>query len=339
MNGLLTKLMVKGVLFDLDVTTWRGAFRLQPEDLGLAKEDVDKELLHLGHGQLIAGDALKPMFDLWRAAGRAVWCKSVPFPVAGSRYVPVHLLEALEVELSAIRGEFLTRTQEFCDKYAAEKEAQLDKWGKWSLGMWEKSPAAKASASSAQEFCEKFLARLKGRMPTREQIAASFTMEWSPFQITLPQDGKASRVTGAEAVARLAAFEKYEAVWEQRVGSFVENTAKMLRERVVEVAARVGKLAGEGNIRKTSLESLRGTVEEVKGLNFLGDADLAEKLDALDVLCQRLDQAKEQEDDEAVKEIAKALGQAATEIEQGVEDASRRVAEEFGQLGKRAVAI
>lgn len=340
MSDFLSRVMVKGVIFDLDTRAWRGAFKLTAEDLGLDAEEMDNEILSLGRGWLAPKSKLQKLFSILNAAGRHVYALSVPFPIYGTHYVPVRNLRALEARLEGERVALAEAVAEFVAEWETVRAGTIERWTTWAETSYDNSPKIRKAFDSKKEFVESLRARIEKKMPTATEISESFAIEWSPFQITIPTSGKIGTVNAGEAEAKLAAFEKYEAKWDARVKGFVETTAVLLRERLVEVSKRVAeKVAEAGTVKLPTLKSLKTEIDEIRSLNFFDDAGLDDTLDKLSTIASGMEEARyEGEAEDAVVALSRALGTMADKIAGEAKSSGALAVENFGKV-KRTVEM
>ena len=197
---------------------------------------------------------------------------------------------------------------------------------------------------SEDVFVARFIDRVEKLTPTESDVRSRFSLTWKPFQIAIPQGAQGKRVTVGEAEAKLAAFEKYEKIWDDQVLDFIRTTASALRERVAEVAEKTAKVFSERAVRGPSIEALRNTINEVWNLNFLEDEALTESLKKLRVLLEEAEKlrgdSKLRKDDEVVSALSKAISGVATEIVKQSQKSADSVITKFGGgLGKRKLAM
>lgn len=329
---------------DLDGNCFRARFKLTPADLGLDPKEVDASLLNLGRGWLAPREEIRKIERIISETRRQLDNCSVPFPIQGARYVPVASFRMLEKMLSDMRENFDEAVDSFMKKWTEFRAETKRRWTKWAKQTWKRMTELRQTKDSEDVFVARFIERVEKLTPTESDVRSRFSLTWKPFQIAIPQGAQGKRVTVGEAEAKLAAFEKYEKIWDDQVLDFIRTTASALRERVAEVAEKTAKVFSERAVRGPSIEALRNTINEVWNLNFLEDEALTESLKKLRVLLEEAEKlrgdSKLRKDDEVVSALSKAISGVATEIVKQSQKSADSVITKFGGgLGKRKLAM
>lgn len=265
----------QGYLLDLTVHRWHGQSRLTEADLGL-EGLTDKQLHKLGRRQLVPAEEIAKLGLYEQRARQAVTQRSFEFPFGGARFVPVNVLGALLADLEVIRKEFVEAVADFCGRYESLSEETKRAWA-------ENAQTLAQELKKGSEWLEAFRVRLQQAYPSRAEVEGSFGIEWSLYQIALPQ-GLHTKVIDADKAleaARLSEQARRQA--EQKVSAFVGEAALELRQRAGELCRHVAtqiQKSGE-KVTEKSLQPLREMISQFKALDFTGDVEFAATLEKL----------------------------------------------------------
>ena len=87
-NSMLGALTRAGVLIAVTVRYWRARKKLNAEDLGLSRSQVDADLISLGHKRLVPKQALQRLSRIESRAHALVEASTFPFLNGVARYLP-----------------------------------------------------------------------------------------------------------------------------------------------------------------------------------------------------------------------------------------------------------
>lgn len=325
------KMLRDGVVVKLHIRRKRGECKLDPEDLGLPKEETE-ELVKSGIISL-GQKLLLPKRILDRATAiesSARYClERHSFGTFWGRFIPVTAYAAWKVENEEWQRKYIELREEINRDYERLVNELLNDYQKQARTSWRYLNALDPDSLLTSEerrqedgFVRLFIQRIYQRIPTKEAIYDSFGYQAAPEMVPLPsllaedsaardriieESGVQSRLTrlceAMEAdVIRQAAAQQVETV-----GGFLRDIVAELRGLVYEATTDVlasmqkngGKLLGK------SAAQLEHLVAEVKKLNFFGD-------EAMDTAIQRvqavLDRTPKERDTADLARQLRAIG-------------------------------
>ena len=110
-------LFCNGSLIDLDISFWRGQRKLLAADLNLELGPAAERVFSLGRKRLIPKEKMLAFQKVEHTARKAVEEASLPFPLAGARFIPTDRVAELEAGLVALRSEFEDSVRQFAFEY------------------------------------------------------------------------------------------------------------------------------------------------------------------------------------------------------------------------------
>ena len=165
----LDALTQKGVLISVSVRYWRACKKLNPEDLGLSRDQVDDRLIALGHKKLLPREALKTLSVLESRAHALVAESTFPFLNGVAHYLPNTKLELAMTNLNALKAEFEQRHLEFLGQYEELKRSALREWRETAAGLVDDP--------------DRFVAVISNAFPPVDRMDRYFSFDVRLFQI------------------------------------------------------------------------------------------------------------------------------------------------------------
>jgi hypothetical protein len=337
-------LFAEGVLVDIDCGYWSGMKKLQAKDLGL-NEDELPEVFSLGRKRLVPTEALSDIRHLEGRARDTVDAHSFKFPIGKAAFVPIRRFGDLAKILDDIKEQFDRAAARFCREYEEYQNAVRKEYRTAADLAYEIYTSRHGGKAPKEKFVTGFLAAIEAAYPTVSNIRARFHFSWSVFEISLPGRHSAKRVEVAAAraeSAKVAEIERQKGVEvqaaaaeyrrrvEEKIGEFVGTVVVELRQRVIDTARRIADLARNGNLRSSSIDSLKEFVERFRDLNFAGDSDIEKRLDDLKKNVLNGHTAEQIRDDaEARKALVQALDGVADAAKELTDAARIRMANSF----------
>lgn len=344
MPSLIESLWVRGACCRMRTEGWSATLTLSPEDLGLLPEDVDDSIVQLGRGWLAPKNMIRTIDQHREAAKHLRSALSVPFlPVPELYFVPVANMEKLERGVEEIRERLRTTVSEFASSWERTCEVTRERWAEWLGKAWERIPwEARVPAErrrAKDEFIAAGMERVRAALPTDARLRRAWAIDMTFLQLDVPRGAGAICVSAEEAAAKLISFERHRATWEEDVEGFVRETAKALRAKVADAAARVADFAARGELKPMSVRALGRVADEVEALNFLGDADLTAMIAKLREAAPRLDTAASTSDMELMARLGASVEGVAGAIRSGAAKAAEDAIASLGRTGRRAVKV
>jgi hypothetical protein len=330
-NHLLDALTREGVLISVSVRYWRATRKLNPEDLGLDRNNVTERLINLGHKKLLPREALERFALVESRAHSLVESNTFPFLNGLGHFLPNPKLEEVTRKLKELETEFEQARLGFISKYAElRQQASVD------------------SLEAAQRLVgdpERLVATIEASFPNVAQMQRAFGFEVHLFQLRAPEGLDLALVSQGEQeqviAARQKAAEEAAAQIHRGAESFVADCVASLRQETAKLCEDMleSMRTGKSGVHQKTLNRLVRFVDEFKQLNFVGDSQMEAQLERVrqEFL---LRSAEDYRDDSAAKARLEqgltALAQTARDLAQ---QDSRELVERFGQLGHRRLNL
>ena len=262
-----SKIFLSGVLIDLKCAYWRGKRPLVAQDLGLTDQQVP-DIFTLGRKLVIPKDALA-RFD--RINARAYFLIdqfTFPFPTGHARFVPYSVLPEVLAELKKLEERFTEETREFLEKYDEYRAEFIARYPQYAEALSRGYEAA-------------------------SDLKKRYHFNYTLYEVRLPREVRFKALQERDALADVEAQRQaltrasaeYQAQFGAQLDEFLNSSVGKLREAVAESVVKLSERMKKGDsITKTSLESLKTTIERFRSLNFVGDASVEQQLDALEAL-------------------------------------------------------
>jgi hypothetical protein len=278
-----------GLLLDVNVSFWSGAKILKAEDLGLKEENVAKAY-KLGRKMLIPAEIIRGFRQVEGRARRIVDTSSFKFPIGNARFIPKKKFQRVSDELKQCQQEYNDLTNKLIenyDQYRAEmlpvykEAAEIAFVQQEPTGVQEFSLEDKEQQREA--FVRTFMDRIQAYYPNSDTLRAKFALQWDVYEIALPKMKKGEDASIIDDIAKNDIFEQeYRTQTQQKIGAFVEDVVKTLRQETVEICGRIATNIKEGKVIKgRTLTSLREFIDKFQELNFVGDTTVETQLENL----------------------------------------------------------
>ncbi len=323
---LLDALVCRGVLISVSVRYWRARRKLNPEDLGLKRNQVNDRLISLGHKRLLPKECLQ---QLALVEGRAhALCEENTFPFLNgvARYLPNTRLEEVTAKLRDLQADFEQARQEFMRQYAGYRGQAVDEW---------REQATRLGADP-----RKLAAVIEDAFPAPDRMDRYFGFAVNLFQVSVPEAPTVQMVdlgTQQELIeARRQAAAAARTEIEQSCRSFIADCTATLREQAAKLCSEILEtIRSTGSVHQKTLNRLVNFIDRFGELNFMNDREMASQLDAVrrEFLTQTA--AEYRDSDTSRRRLVKgltALRETATEMAQADKHA---IIENFGQVGRR----
>lgn len=278
-----------GALVEVHVSFWSGAKSLRPEDLGLKPEDVT-DAYHLGRKMLIPADVVRKFRRIEGSARRLVANGSFRFPIGNAQFVPRKKFEKILKDLKVSQQEYMAMVEDLIEKYDSYRTEMLEVYQKAA----EKAYMNQLPDSSTfgpdydpekerAQYTDTFLSRIKSYYPPAQSLRARFSLEWDVFEVAVP---RMKKTTGEGIVEddtkQSIAEQEYRKEIQTKISSFMDDVVGTLRQETIEMCSRVAQSVKEGKvIHGKTLNSLKEFVDRFSDLNFVGDTQIEEQLQAL----------------------------------------------------------
>jgi ElaB/YqjD/DUF883 family membrane-anchored ribosome-binding protein len=332
MNGnLLDMLTREGVLITVSVRFWRAAKKLQAQDLGLDPDDVSQKLISLGHKRLLPKDALAAFALIESRAHALIDANTFPFLNGLGHFLPNRKLADVTGKLDKLEAEFRTARAEFTRQYAKLRAEAISEWHD--------------AARKLVRDPDRVVATINAAFPTPDRLTRHFGFAVNLFQIRLPEKLEADLTTAADQQAIMAA--RAQAATDARtkiregVEGFVQEAVASLREQTATLCDEMlaSMRDGKTGVHQKTLNRLVDFIDRFKNLNFAGDSELEERLDA--VRKEFLGRTAEQYRDSASarRRLDAGIRSLADEARKLAQSDATEIVERFGQMGVRKFTL
>jgi hypothetical protein len=326
-NHLLEVLTREGVLLNVSVRFWRAAKKLQASDLGLDPDDVTDRLISLGHKKLLPREALAPFALIESRAHALVDSNTFPFLNGLGHFLPNRKLTEVTGKLNALETEFRAAQAEFVERYARLRASAITEWHE--------------AARKLVRDPDRVVTSIQDAFPPANRLDRYFTFAVNLFQIRVPERLETDLVSAADQeeviLARQRAAQEARARIAAGVETFVGDCVASLREQTAQLCDEM--LAsfrdGKTGVHQKTLNRLVTFMDQFKALNFAGDQQLEERLEA--VRKQFLTRTAEayRDDDRARARLTQGIANLANAARELAHADSREIVERFGQMGVR----
>ena len=326
----LDALTRRGVLLSVSVRYWRARKKLNPEDLGLARDRVDERLFALGHKRLVPKERLQSLKLLESRAHALVEESTFPFLGGVARYLPDTKLEEVNVRLDTLKQEFDSETERFVSTYASLRESALAEW-RQAAGELDGDPV-------------RLLAAVRDAFPGPVDLARRFGFDIRLFQIAVPELPTTQLVALGDQlelvrVRRQAALQARQQI-ESSCSEFVADCVGELRQQTAQLCTEMLETVNStGSVHQKTLNRLLRFIERFGDLNFADDREMAAELERTRAELLSRSAGEYRDSDMARNGLVQGLSrlrQRARDL--ATEDVSGLV-ESFGRMGQRRFAL
>jgi hypothetical protein len=277
-----------GILFDVNVRFWSGARILQAADLGLKEEEV-AEAFKLGKKMLIPEATMRAFRAVEAQARRVVEVNAFTFPIGHAYFVPKRKVAKVMKVLEGCKTQYQKLTNELIENYAALQEEMKPIYLEAAESAFIiQSPTTQEfnledHESDKQSFIDGFMSRVESFYPPADTLASRFSLDWTVYEVAMPKlaKGEATQIALDEEERQIA-VQAYQQQMQTRIGSFVDDVVKTLRNETLEICDRVTKNITEGKaITERTVNSLQTFIDNFTDMNFIGDKSIEEHLASL----------------------------------------------------------
>lgn len=301
----LEKVFGKGCLLDLNVRQWTAEKQLQPEDLGLRKQEVP-ESYRLGRKKLIPTEAIRQMHHWEYLARKVVSDHSFPFPFGEARFVSRTELDDCIKELDDVISNFDASADELVRKYSEHKIAMRAEFTKAAQDAYRRRATLCGGLSQPEdEYVNEFLERVDRAYPNEGQLRSKYSMTYVVFQVSLPDITRATYEDIARDGERIRVLrEAFQMSVEQRVRQFVEDTVGSLRQQARKDLDRAASTLRNGRPSSATFKIIRKMIERYERMDMFGDDEFKRHLREFKTrVLNRYDAEQVREDDELRSKI------------------------------------
>lgn len=270
----------KGCLIDLDVGVWPAERRLQPDDLGLTKEEVPPNFV-LGHKKLIPAGANSEVRKWESKARKTVEKYSFPFTVGGGRFVPRPRMLECVTELEEIIVGFDHAADKLVAEYDQHRLAMRSEFVQAAHDAYHRKVLLCGGLTQSEgEYVNQFLARVDKVYPSVTELRRKYHMEYVVFQTQLDDITRATYEDVAQDTDKIRLLqETFVERIRQRVNSFAETAVVNARSDAREVLERTARVLRNGKrVTKYTMDAVRKMIARYSDMDLVGDEGFKERL-------------------------------------------------------------
>jgi len=270
-----------GVLVDLDIRKWTGERSLQPEDLGLKKEQLPKTF-RLGQKSLIPKEVIHNFTHIDYLARKLLTDMSFPFAFGNARFVPKKIFKEFVDELNKLSVHFQAQVTDLCDNYEKYKLEVRPDYVKAAHSAFARfSKFDEDFESDKDEFINAFLDRVDNFYPPVETLSRRFSLNYVVFQMAMPDLSQAGIEDVVSDAAKADLIKTtYQSALYDKVQDYVGTMVQELRDKASAVLTLVHNNIRDGKrISKATLNMIKNMVADYEKMNVVGDSNFYKKLE------------------------------------------------------------
>jgi hypothetical protein len=261
-----------GNLVDVNVGMWTAERKLQPEDLGLEGENIS-EVFSLGHKKLMPTEVIAKFRHMDYQARNTLERFSFSFEFGSARFVPKKRFMEFAAEIDKVIADFQKVADEFTanyDRYRLEMRQQFVQAG---YEAYDRLRALNGFRKNKDCFINEFIERVDKYYPPASDIRNRFHMEYTVFQVALPDLSQASYADLAEEGEKIKLMQAaYQKSLSRKVESFVDRIATEQRAKAQEVLQHLSDhMKANRKVSESSLAMIRNMIEEYEKMDIIGD--------------------------------------------------------------------
>ncbi len=288
-------LMSQGVIVRISVGHWRAEMRLSEEMLGLRSVDDDgsdfmREYIQLGSQKLLPPDVLREIFTIEQRSRNLL--KEHSFNTVWGRFVPFTAFDEWERQNNLLRETFMAQARSLGNNYDNIVASVKNDYRALAKDVWSRLyPDDKGGAT--ESFIEDFVLNIIDKIPSCEDIVASFKYNVTYFIIPMPSFVE-ENIARAEEIKRETEMkqfnndmekttkrritEEYVTRKKELIDGFLEATVSTMRQYVGDlcdsVLISISQKLHAGNLTSRHVNKLRSMIKKVRMLNFYDDQEI-----------------------------------------------------------------
>jgi hypothetical protein len=268
----INKIFTDGNLVDINVSMWTAERKLQPEDLGLDGQKIS-EAFTLGHKKLIPGDVIAKFKHYDYLARNTLMKYGYQFPFGSARFIPKKRFLEFVTELDPIIDLFNKAADDLAKNYGKYRLQMRQQFVEAAHGAYTRAKTLCGFDVPQDKFVNEFLARVDRFYPKAADIRSKFAMDYSVFQMALPDLSQASYEDLAEEQEKINLLQAaYQKSLTRKIESFVNSIVDGQRKKAQEVLQRFSdNIQQNKKISEASMSSVRTMIEEYERMDIIND--------------------------------------------------------------------
>lgn len=300
-NDWALALMSQGIIVRLSLSRWRGTAPLKSDELGLKYNDNDsinfmRKYVVLGHEKLLP-PKIKQELDSVEASAR-INLKEYSFDTVWGKFVPYSAFDTWERENNRIRENYIKASISIGEKYDEIIQTIKDEYRNMAKDVWMR--LYHNQGNPTESFIENFISNIVAKIPSRNDLVASFKYDATYFIIPMPSLIE-ENISRAREIARdrenkeienniqndtkRRISEEYFKRKQELIDSFLDATVSNLRTHISElcegVLISIKQNSEKKDINKMQLNKIKNMINKVSLLNFYNDDEINNTLSDL----------------------------------------------------------
>lgn len=283
----ISKIFTHGNLVDINVSMWTAQKMLTPEDLGLTGTEISSAF-SLGKKTLIPAPVIAELRSLENRARQVLITHSFAFTFGGARFVPKKTFSDFATEIDKVIQAFDKKADDLTANYSHYRLEMRTEYIDAAKEAYVRAKSLSVGFDKEEDaFINEFIQRIEESYPKADEIRSKFHIEYSVFQVALPDIAQASYEDLLDEQGKVRLMQDaYQKSLYNKVNKFVESCTDELRGKATAVLTRFSEaLAAEKRINEASLASIKNMIEEYERMDFVGDTTFLEMLKAFRVKC------------------------------------------------------
>jgi len=302
-NDWALALMSQGVIVKLSVSRWRAKMKLTPQMLGLKFVDEDssdfmRRYVRLGEQKLLPPEIIGEIEGVERRARSIL--ESFSFETVWGRFIPFTAFESWERENKIIHDDFVEQAVVLGRKYNEIIGAVKKDYRNMARDVWSRL-YSESQGGATESFIENFVSNIIERIPSQEEVVASFKYNTTYFIIPMPSFIE-EQVARAQEIRREEQMKEFDGELErdtkrriqdeyvqkkqELIDGFLESTVSNMRNYVSELCNKVlislSQKSKSNDITSSTINKLKGMIRKIKLLNFYNDDQITNLLKDLE---------------------------------------------------------
>lgn len=280
----ISSIFTNGVLIDLTICAWTGEKQLTAEDLGLDKKSIPASF-KLGKKSLISPKVMQKFGHSDYLVRSLLTSKSFVFPFGSARFLPKKSFDEFNTEFLRLQADYNGFREDLINNYERYKREMRTEFITAAKEAYERITKihgvetllnSDGSDKSIDVFVNEFLERIERNYPNPETLRKKFSMEFSAFQMELPDLTEASIDDVAEEKEKITLLnDAYQKKMSKQMSAFAENLVKEPRERTNAIIDRIiDNLRNGKRFDVRTVDMMYSMVKDFASLNIIGDFKL-----------------------------------------------------------------
>ena len=282
-NNWALSLMGQGIIVKLALSRWRGIAPLDSTQLGLRFNNNDsinfmKNYVVLGHENLLP-PKIKQEIDHIEKKARST-LKEYSFNTIWGKFIPFSAFNEWEKQNNEIKGEYVQIATLIHEKYDEIIQVIKEEYKKMAKDAWLRLYVNQGNPT--ESFIEDYVSRIILKIPSRNDLVASFKYETTyfiiPMQSFIEENNTKDIGNNIQIDAKKRVSEEYLKRKQELIDNFLGATVIKLRNYISEECKIIAtsikdnkENKGVKDVNKKQLNKIKKMISRVNILNFYDD--------------------------------------------------------------------